>query len=77
MARPRWLARRLKWRHPVRFIYIVDTDKKTGNETPRFLNIACILQIFQKDEDVIIEMTDYTEIRIINTNIQVFMERFV
>jgi hypothetical protein len=48
-----------------------------GKETPRFLNIACIQQVFQQGEDVYIEMTDYTEKRIVNTNIQVFMDRFI
>lgn len=60
-----------------RFTYVIDTDKKTGESIPRFLNIACIQQIYQKDEDIIIEMTDYSEVRVINTNIHVFMDRFV
>ena len=76
MARPRRLARRLVWIYPVRFIYIIDTDPQ-DKETPRFLNTACIQQVYQKGEHVYIEMTDYTEKRIVNTNIQVFMDRFV
>ena len=72
------MARRLKWNQGVtRFIYVIDTEKKTGVVTPRFLNIACIQQVYQKDEDIIIEMTDYSEVRVVNTNIQVFMDRFI
>lgn len=76
MARPRWLARRLEWRLPVRFIYIIDTDKQ-GVKTPRYINISCIQQIFQKDNDVYIEMTDYTEMCVKDTNINVFMDHFI
>jgi hypothetical protein len=77
MARPRRLARRLEWNQGVtRFIYIIDTDKQ-GNETKRFLNSACIQQIFQQGDDVYIEMTDYTEMCVKNTNINVFMDRFI
>lgn len=72
------MARRLKWNQGVtRFTFIIDTDLKTGKETPRYLNIACIQQIYQKGEDVFIEMLDYTEMCVKNTNINVFMDRFI
>jgi hypothetical protein len=46
-------------------------------ETPRFLNVACIQQVYQKGEHVYIEMTDYTEKCVRNTNINTFLERFI
>lgn len=71
------MARGLEWNQGVaRFVYIIDTDKQ-GIETTRFLNIACIQQVYQQGDDVIIEMTDYTEMHVVNTNIKVFMDRFV
>ena len=71
------MARGLEWNQGVaRFIFIIDTDQ-TGNQTPRFLNIACIQQVFQRGDDVFIEMTDYTEMCVKNTNINVFMDRFI
>lgn len=71
------MARRLEWKQGVtRFIYIIETDKH-GNETPRFLNILCIQQVFQKGDDVFIEMVDYTELCIKNTNLNTLMERFI
>lgn len=71
------MARRLIWNQGVtRFIHVIDTDKQ-GIETIRFLNISCIQQIYQQDQDVRIEMIDYTEICVKNTNINVFMDRFI
>ena len=34
-------------------------------------------QAWQKDNDVIIELSDYTEIKVCNENIHKFMDRFV
>ena len=71
------MARRLEWNQGVaRFIFIIDTDQ-TGKQTPRFLNISCIQQVFQRGNDVFIEMTDYTEMCVKDTNINVFMDRFI
>ena len=71
------MARRLIWNQGVaRFIHVIDTDKQ-GNETIRFLNISCIQQVYQHGHDVHIEMIDYTEVCVKNTNINVFMDRFI
>ena len=55
---------------------IIDTDKNNV-QTKRFININQIQQIYQRDQDVIIDLIDYTEIRIINQNLDAFMDRFI
>lgn len=55
---------------------VIDTDK-SGKQTKRFLNVACIQQVFQRGNDVCIEMNDYLEIRVKDTNIDIFMDRFI
>ena len=55
---------------------IIDTDKNNV-QTKRFININQIQQIYQRDQDVIIDLIDYTEIRLINQNLDAFMDRFI
>ena len=55
---------------------VIDTDK-TGKQTKRFININQIQQIYQRDQDVIIDLIDYTEIRVINQNLDSYMDRFI
>ena len=55
---------------------VIDTDKH-GKQTKRFININQIQQIYQREQDVIMDLIDYTEIKICNENIHKFMERFV
>lgn len=55
---------------------VIDTNKN-GINTKRFININHIQQIYQQDNDVIIELSDYYDIRIVNQNLDVFMDRFI
>jgi len=71
------MARGLEWNQGVaRFIMVNDTDKQ-GIVTRRFINVNHIQQIYQQDSDVIIELSNYYDIRIADQNLDVFMDRFI
>lgn len=53
-----------------------DTDKQ-GIVTRRFINVNHIQQIYQQDADVIIELSNYYDIRVADQNLDVFMDRFI
>lgn len=55
----------------------VNITNKLGVQELRFINKNHIQQAWQKDNDIIIELSDYTEIKVCNENIHKFMERFV
>ena len=55
---------------------VIDTDKH-GKQTKRFLNVSCIQQVYQRDNDVIIELSDYYELCVTDQNIDTFMDRFI
>jgi len=54
----------------------VDVLDKKGNVHVKYINKNHILTIRQDEENIIIEMTDYEELRVPNQNIHVFMDRF-
>lgn len=60
----------------VEFIALPVTNMSDELEL-RFINKNHINQCWQKDNDVIIELSDYTKIKVCNENIHKFMERFV
>ena len=53
-----------------------DTDKQ-GIVTRRFINVNHIQQIYQQDTDVIIELSNYYDIRVADQNLDIFMDRFI
>jgi hypothetical protein len=55
---------------------VIDADKN-GKQTKRFINVNQIQQVYQSDANVIIDLVDYTQITIINQNLDAFMERFI
>lgn len=57
------------------FISLQITDNR-GNISTKFVNKNCIQMIWQEADDIIIELTDYTQLRICNQNINIFMDRF-
>ena len=57
------------------FIRLEVTDKH-DNIQVKFVNINHIQLVYQKGNDVIVEMADYTEFKICNQNILIFMDRF-
>jgi len=57
------------------FISLQITEK-SGNVSTKFVNKNCIQMIWQEADDIIIELTDYTQLRICNQNINLFMDRF-
>jgi hypothetical protein len=54
----------------------VDALDKNGNVLVKYINKNQILTIRQEEQNIIIEMSDYTEIRLPNQNIHIFMDRF-
>ena len=55
---------------------VISTDNH-GKQTKRFINVNQIQQVYQSDANVIIDLVDYTQITIINQNLDAFMERFI
>mgnify|MGYP001312993965 FL=1 len=53
-----------------KFIPITITDKTI------FINTDLVQRVYQLDDDVIVEMSNHQEYIIVNTNLQVFMDRF-
>lgn len=53
----------------------VISDK--GTESLQFINKNHIQRVYEEKERIIIELTDYTTLRIKTDNIHVFMDRFV
>jgi hypothetical protein len=54
----------------------VDALDKNGNMLVKYINKNQILTIRQEEQNIVIEMSDYTEIRLPNQNIHIFMDRF-
>lgn len=63
------------------FLAMMVVELRNKNEITepklRFINRNHIVQIWQDDNDVIIELTDYERLKICNENIHNFMDRFV
>ena len=55
---------------------VIDTDKN-GNQTKRFINVNQIQQVYQSNANVIVDLIDYTQITIIDQNLDAFIERFI
>tara|TARA_R110000803_G_scaffold116035_2_gene184659 strand:+ start:955 stop:1143 length:189 start_codon:yes stop_codon:yes gene_type:complete len=49
----------------------IDNELKTV-----FINVNLVQSVYQLDADIIIEMTNQQQYMIVNTNLQVFMDRF-
>jgi hypothetical protein len=60
---------------PAKFVRLEITDKH-GKLQVKFVNINHIQTIYESGNDVIVELADYTEFKICNQNILVFMDRF-
>ena len=45
------------------------------NKTTIFINTDLVQRVYQLDNDVVIEMSNHQEYIILNTNLQVFMDR--
>jgi len=46
------------------------------NDKTIFINTDLVQRVYQLDDDVVVEMSNHQEYIIINTNLQVFMDRF-
>ena len=46
------------------------------NKTTIFINTDLVQRVYQLDDDVVVEMSNHQEYIILNTNLQVFMDRF-
>ena len=49
---------------------------KINDKTTIFINTDLVQRVYQLDDDVVIEMSNHEEYIILNTNLQVFMDRF-
>jgi hypothetical protein len=60
-------------------LYVIELHGKHEKAEPelRFVNRNHIMQVWQENEDVIIELSDYGKLKIQNENIHKFMDRFV
>jgi hypothetical protein len=58
-----------------KFIRLEITDKN-GHVQVKFVNVNHIQTIYESGNDIIVELADYTQFKICNTNILVFMDRF-
>ena len=46
------------------------------NDKTIFINTDLVQRVYQLDDDVVVEMSNHQEYIIVNTNLQVFMDRF-
>jgi hypothetical protein len=60
-------------------LHVIELHGKHEKAQPelRFVNRNHIMQVWQENEDVIIELSDYGKLKIQNENIHKFMDRFV
>ena len=60
-------------------LHVIELQGKHEKAHPelRFVNRNHIMQVWQENEDVIIELSDYGKLKIQNENIHTFMDRFV
>ena len=49
---------------------------KITDKTTIFINTDLVQRVYQLDDDVVVEMSNHQEYIILNTNLQVFMDRF-
>ena len=60
-------------------LMVVEIQNRQEKYEPelRFINRNHIMQIWQSENDVIIELSDYGKLKIQNENVHVLMDRFV
>jgi len=60
-------------------LMVIEVQNKQKSTEPklRFINRNHIMQIWQDNEDIFIELTDYNKLKIQNENIHNFMDRFI
>jgi len=67
--------------HRTEFIalMVVKVHRKNEKTEPelRFVNRNHIMQVWQENSDIIIELSDYVKLKIQNENIHTFMDRFI
>ena len=49
---------------------------KINDKTTIFINTDLVQRVYQLDKDVVVEMSNHQEYIILDTNLQVFMDRF-
>jgi hypothetical protein len=49
---------------------------KINDKTTIFINTNLVQRVYQLDKDVVVEMSNHQEYIILDTNLQVFMDRF-
>lgn len=49
---------------------------KINDKTTIFINTDLVQRVYQLDEAVVVEMSNHQEYIILDTNLQVFMDRF-
>ena len=56
---------------------LINVITNNGTEQPRYINRACIQQIYQHEDFIYIELDGYTTLKVAGQNINAFMDRFV
>ena len=56
---------------------LVNVITNNGTEQPRYVNCACIQQIYQHDDIIYMELDGYTTLKVTGQNLHAFMDRFV
>lgn len=59
------------------FFISVNVIKDDGTRVSRFINIEHIIQVYEENGNVYIELTEYTVYHVETPNIHVFMDRFI
>jgi hypothetical protein len=59
------------------FFISVNVIKDDGTTVSRFINAKHIIQVYEENGNVYIELTEYTIYKIETTNIHTFMDRFI
>jgi hypothetical protein len=61
----------------VPFFILINVIKDDETTVSRFINAEHIIQVYEENGNVYMELTEYTVYRINTPNIHVFMDRFV
>ena len=61
----------------VPFFILINVIKDDGTTVSRFINAEHIIQVYEENGNVYVELTEYTVYHINTPNIHVFMDRFV
>ncbi len=79
MGGAEWTGDQMQQRTEFIALMVVEVHHRNEKTEPelRFINRNHIMQVWQEDLDIIIELSDYGKLKIQNENIYTFMDRFI